>query len=247
MSETRSDSGVSFWLGHGYTAVLVSAVMLPVIGVVVRLVTFRFGGPFQEPLHLAGSASVADLALVGSGPILIAGGAFVVGLLAPFPGGRLASPMRLAAVITLALILGSIPILLVAPSPLLILAIVLTLATAYLAHHRTMKRPWSSRRLATVLGITFVITGLFTGLYPRPYPAAYYTLAAEVPLVSGWFIRVGEAGGAQLLADCVVHGRVVAIPAALILTVDTPAARNDLDLLATARAIGREDFFENCP
>jgi hypothetical protein len=73
MDET-TDPGMSRLLGVGNTALLVTGLMLPVGGVIARFVAEVFDAGFPNPLQLASTLPLGELAITGAMPVLTIGG-----------------------------------------------------------------------------------------------------------------------------------------------------------------------------
>lgn len=245
-------------LPTAHTALLVSAVMVPVTGATVRFVQYLTAAHFAQPLRLAVSAPLNELASDGLLTVLfillVLG--YAVYLVPRLSRAGRAVGSRVGRRIWLldAVLVGSLGLavalaLVLAPNGPVFLIVTGTggAATAAFGRHRERGRASSDPFAVGALVLIYLAAGAANGL-TAPAPAVAYVSFAEAPDAPrpGWFVRLGDTDQAVLLAPCPDRGSVIEVPTSRVTLIEWPPARSH-DLVETIRSIAAPNLFAECP
>jgi hypothetical protein len=253
-SDARTGQGQSTGLlSNAHTALLVSAVMVPVTGAVVRLVQYATSATLPEPMRLAVSAPLPELAGWGL-PVVLILGVFLAYTEYALPRVfRLSRSTRrspswlvvvgLAALLALVWALG----ILIFGLPLMVVALVGYVAAVVLAWRRWLRGAWSDRFALGALCLLYLTAGAFAGLLTAPPPAAYVTFTDSPNSPQpGWYLELGQTDQAVFLTPCSAHGRVLALHPSRLAVVDWPPPAPH-DRLTDLRDVAARNLYAGCP
>lgn len=228
----KNDSAIA-WLSTAGQLAAVSAVVMPLVGALVRGVAFATDARLPSPGHLAVSAPAGDLAMTGvlvSLPTM----AVAVAVALIVWRGRIPARFEVSLRAELALLaLSSVAVGAVCYVPTGNLALVVVSSVGYVTGELTPRiaafvgRPGPGRvgRLIVVTGVVAVVTGIASGLIYSPAPAASYRFVASTAGPrDGWYVPLGETAGLALLHPCApdAASALIEVPESAIALVVAP-------------------------
>jgi len=193
-------------LTPGYSAILVSAVMVPVTGAVVRWVAFF--PVFEHPAQLAVTLPPGELALFGIIPVLATILLVALSVIVALGLRRVHQRLGIAAMVVAALFFAA----LAATGFLVALPyIALAVIAYYLAQRIAWQRPFRTAVVAAALVIAFVSAGIATGLRTTPSEPGRYEFASRVSISDGQYLEIAHDDATAWIAPCNRRGVVVRV------------------------------------
>jgi hypothetical protein len=229
-----TDTTFSGFLSSANAFLLIGAAMLPVSGVIVRLVRFALAG-VAPSARLAVSAPIPELAAAGVYPVLVVAALTAAGyiVLRPVDPGVSRSVGG-----WLLLTAGVISIGIVLIGPIVVGFLVVAILAEQLVLRIRLHRQWHSPPAVANLVALSVLTAILHGAFGRSDPPADFVIdAAGVP--SGEYVYAGRTDATLLLLPCGDRGVLFEVPADSVKVVrydaDPPMTVSSLDLGARLR------------
>lgn len=249
-----TQSATGHLLGASNTALLLTGLMLPVGGVIARLVACAFVARFANPLQLAAALPPGELASVGAMPILTIATSFLVAwrvasMARGWKWGRILGDRRF--LIAMAVALGTGVLILEVPSigfgsavsiyALVLLSSWLGLKERFpLGAADSSASPIRGARLAAILAVIYALSAVAYGFGGRLGPSGHVVGPAAAALGGGPVLRVGEDADWLYFGPCASRGEIIQVAKPDVTSIhwEVPAVRSDTP---------QTDVYRTCP
>jgi hypothetical protein len=233
------------FLNPGNTALVVTGIMLPVTGAVVRWVAFL--DRFSHPARMAVTLPAAELALAGIVPVLATLALLgIAAFLSPAVGERTKHLWPFILGLALLLVLGG----LLGGLFVWLIYVPFGVIGYFLITRLPHEKKLSSPLVAALLIVAFVLAGLATGMRFTPSAPGAYTFEPGANAVDGPYLRVAEDSDSVFLAPCSQSGVVVEVPTSKVRSVTWQGARSNwlpfTDVNSALDVLRRADVYEGC-
>lgn len=235
---------ISTYIGPGNTALVATGLMLPVTGAVLRFVSYRLAG-FPDPIGLAVTAPVGELAATGIAPVLISASFLALswvwltllsrGAAAKLPLRPFVAGIALASVL-LALVIGPV---------MAVFQFTISVSSSYVMQHGHLTRQWRGSGVALALFFLFAAAGAAFAWNDGPLPPAAYRFTDSS--LDGNYVLLAHDDGTQFLGDCVHRGSVLAVATSIVVTARYTPRTPMGPMAAIRRAWSAPDLLANCP